>query len=409
MAARAQPEALPAIPRSPRSRVALGLTAAAAVGRFELQVCSRCEAVQYPPRETCHRCLSDSLVWKQQIGAGELLARTVLHHSHDPYFRARLPWYVGMVRLESGPTVLVHLPEAAPAPPARVWVSARLDRGGMGVLVASETEDGADLNSDRRLREMMSNPRGANVLVTDGGSAHSQALVHALAAAGAARIWVGFAKPNEPVGMPEGLRDLSQVTCLPLNVTDEGCVREAASVVGNEIDILINTADVPFTGTGSEGNSDLARSEMETHYFGLLNLARYFAPSLISHAARTQRLCSAWVNVLSIFALSSYPPWKTFSASMAAAHALSQCMRAQMRESGVRLVTVFPGPLEDERSQELEQPKLPPSVLAKSIVDALRRGVEEVYPGEVAREWFDGMLDRRTASGTIGGLPKVTT
>ena len=42
------------LPPWARSRVALGLTAAAAEGRFELQVCARCGRTQYPPREACH-------------------------------------------------------------------------------------------------------------------------------------------------------------------------------------------------------------------------------------------------------------------------------------------------------------------------------------------------------------------
>ena len=46
------------LPPWARGRTALGMTAAAAEGRFELQVCKRCQAVQYPPRDACHRCLS---------------------------------------------------------------------------------------------------------------------------------------------------------------------------------------------------------------------------------------------------------------------------------------------------------------------------------------------------------------
>ncbi len=158
-------------------------------------------------------------------------------------------------------------------------------------------------------------------------------------------------------------------------------------MVGSELDILINTEDIPAAGAASEGGLDVARAEMETHYFGLLNLARYFMPCMSARATRTQRLTPAWVNVLSLFACSTYPPLQTFSASMAAAHALSRCMRAQMRQEGVRLVTVFPGPLANENSQGLPQPKLASPVLAQSIVVALRGSVEEVYPGEVAGEW----------------------
>src|SRR5207248_6917450 len=73
------------LPPWARGRVALGMTAAAAEGRFELQVCKDCTAVQYPPRDACHRCLSPQLRWTPQTGAGELLSETVLHHSNDPF------------------------------------------------------------------------------------------------------------------------------------------------------------------------------------------------------------------------------------------------------------------------------------------------------------------------------------
>ena len=52
---------LPTLPPAGRSRIALGLTAAAAEGRFALQVCRACGTTQYPPREACHACLSITL------------------------------------------------------------------------------------------------------------------------------------------------------------------------------------------------------------------------------------------------------------------------------------------------------------------------------------------------------------
>src|SRR5690625_6142847 len=56
---------LPTLPPATRSRQALGLTAAAAEGQFKLQVCQSCNAVQYPPRELCHQCLSSKLLWQR--------------------------------------------------------------------------------------------------------------------------------------------------------------------------------------------------------------------------------------------------------------------------------------------------------------------------------------------------------
>jgi NAD(P)-dependent dehydrogenase (short-subunit alcohol dehydrogenase family) len=251
------------------------------------------------------------------------------------------------------------------------------------------------MSSDLRLREMTSDPSDAHVLVTDGGSALGQALVRALAAAGAARIWVGLGKPLAAGEVPARLRGVPQITCLHLDVTDRSCVRDAAAAIGNELDILINTTDVSQARAATEGSLDLARAEMEAHYFGLLQLAQHFVPCLTARAARTQRLSPAWVNVLSLSALSNAPaylPQQTVGAAMAAAHAFSQGMRVQMRQEGARLVTVFPGPLDNESNQGLQQPKLAIPVLAQSILAALRNGVEEVYPGEVAREWLEERL-----------------
>ena len=101
------------MPPAARSRVALGLTAAAALGRFELQQCGDCGTVQYPPREACQSCLSiKPHLEEAATGGGELLAQTVLHHSNDLFFRERLPWRLGLIKLDCGPTVVAHLHES---------------------------------------------------------------------------------------------------------------------------------------------------------------------------------------------------------------------------------------------------------------------------------------------------------
>ncbi|HKS64794.1 MAG TPA: zinc ribbon domain-containing protein, partial [Xanthobacteraceae bacterium] len=85
----------PTLPPAGRSRAALRLTAAAAEGRFELQHCADCGAVQYPPRSACVNCLSHRLEWRETGGAGDLIAATVLHHSNELYYRERVPIRLG--------------------------------------------------------------------------------------------------------------------------------------------------------------------------------------------------------------------------------------------------------------------------------------------------------------------------
>ncbi len=392
------------VPPWARGRVALSLTAAAAEGRFELQVCQDCGAVQYPPREACGHCVSPRLRWRLQSGAGQLLATTTLHHSNDLFFRERLPWRLGLVHLDAGPTVVTHLHGDVQAPashgdahaaPARVTVGARLDRAGRAVLIAFPPEETPHMADDPMLREMSCDPRFRKVLVTDGMTAVGQAATRALVKAGADIVWVGHAEPWKRHG--SGLDDvasLPQVTLVPLDLSNERSVTELAGEIGGKVDIVINNAEVHRGfGIGARRGTDAARAEMEINYFGALRLAQAFGPALKARAADGVLSATAWVNVLSIYALANFPPHGTFSASKAAAHSLAQCLRAEMRPAGIRVINLFPGPIDDDWNQNLPPPKLAPDALATAIVKALRDGVEDVYPGDVAQEWLERWRD----------------
>jgi uncharacterized OB-fold protein len=134
--------------------VALGLDGPASQGRLELQVCDECGAVQYPPREACVRCLSVQLTWREQDGRGELIAETQLHHSLDPFFRDKLPWRIGLIRLDAGPIVVAHVHGALPHASVRVLLKATVDAAGHAALFAFPEKDTPDMGSDRQLREI---------------------------------------------------------------------------------------------------------------------------------------------------------------------------------------------------------------------------------------------------------------
>jgi NAD(P)-dependent dehydrogenase (short-subunit alcohol dehydrogenase family)/uncharacterized OB-fold protein len=382
------------LPPSARSRAALGLTAAAAVGRFELQVCLDCAAVQYPPREACHRCLSSQLDWRLQDGRGELLSETTLLHSHHDFFRSRLPIRLGLVRLDAGPTAVVYLHDHVSAAPCRVRLEAHLDKAGLGALVAFAEGDvtrlgDSEMTNSKLLREMTCDPKGRKVLVTDASGAAGVALVQSLVDAGAETVWAGHGTHAETPDQP-GLRDLAanfkQVRLVALDITSDQSVRDVAALVGPAVDILINSAEA--RGSAPQTPTVAARVEMDVNYFGLLRLAQAFGPLLRERAGAAHPTVTAWVNLLSIYALSGVPTQSTFSASKAAAYSLSQSLRAEMLAAGIRVVNVFPGPIGDESSRVLAPPKLAPAALARAIVMALRDGLEDVYPGEVAQDWF---------------------
>jgi NAD(P)-dependent dehydrogenase (short-subunit alcohol dehydrogenase family)/uncharacterized OB-fold protein len=389
---------LPTLPPSVRSRIALGLTAAAARGGFELQVCRDCGAVQYPPREACQGCLSNRLEWRAQKGEGELIAETTLRHSHELFYRERMPWRLGMVKLDCGPTVVAHLHGDCAAAPSRVRVRAVLDRAAQATLIAIPQQDTPNMADDRQLREMTCDPRFRKVLITDAKTSLGQAMVEAMVAAGADLVWAGYAEPwKKPPGF-ERLASMPQVSLLPLDLTDSHAVKDLAGEIGARVDILINTAEHHRNyGIAMRDGIESARAEMDINYFGLLRLAQGFAPAMRARGADGQSSAVAWVNLLSIFALSNFPPHGTYSASKAAALSLAQCLRAELTLAGVRVVNVFPGPIDDEWNQLLPPPKIAPARLANDIVDALRGGAEDIYPGDIAKEWLARWRDNPKA------------
>ena len=137
---------------------------------------------------------------------------------------------------------------------------------------------------------------------------------------------------------------------------------------------------------------------MDVNYFGLLRLAQEFAPVLKARAADGPTSAVAWVNLLSIFALSNYPPHGTYSASKAAALSLSQALRAELRPAGVRVINVFPGPIDDEWDQLVLPPKLAPAAVAAAVV----AGAQEARSRMSIRA-----TSRRIGSRRISTIPKA--
>lgn len=401
----------PMLPPASRSRISLGLTAGAARGVFELQVCRACKAVQYPPREACRECLSDLLDWTPQSGAGELVAHTTLRHAMENYFRERLPWRLGIVKLDSdgpreSPTLIVHVHGDCAEPPARVRVRAMLDRAGQAVLLALPEKDTPHMSDDPQMRELTCDPKFRKVLVTEGKSPVGQAVVRAMIAAGSDLIWVGEAAPWKKIPGFEEIKALPEVTVVDLDVTNPDSVKRCASQIGQKVDILVNTAEQHRAyRIGGRYGTENARAEMEINYFGLLRLTQEFGPVMMSRGADTETNAVAWVNILSIFALANNPDQSTFSASKAAALSLAQAMRAGMQKTGVRVINLFPGPLDVEWNQELRPPKVTPAALARAIVGALQGGAEDAYPGDVAKDWYERwrtdpkVLERELAHG----------
>lgn len=375
----------PTRPPEGRSRATLGLTAAAAEGRFALQCCAECGAVQYPPRDACSSCLSVALDWRDVSPRGTLIAETQIRATTNLYFRDRLPWRTGTVQLDVGPSVICHVHgDCVKGTPVVLWN--RLDRAGQGVLIAMPEERTPDMRDDPQLRAMTSDPKMRRVLITDGRNPNAPALVKALKAAGATAVYVGEGETWRPYPHRDQLVALG-AEMLELDVTDTSSVTRMAAEYGGKVDILINNARfIRPGGVLARGDTGFARDEMEVNYLGLMRLAQAFGPAMCGRTDDGVNSAVAWVNILAATALSNSPDFGVFSASQAAARALSQSLRGEFRTAGLRVMNVYVGPTDDDWHQPLPPPKVAPNALARSVVAGLQDGLEDVYCGDVAQD-----------------------
>ncbi len=394
---------VPTLPPGERSRAALGLAIAAARGRFALQSCAACGAVQYPPRDACRSCLSVEMSWHDTPAYGKLLAETRIHASPDPYFRERLPWRMGSVQLEAGPVIMAHLVGVSRGD--RVTVELRLDRAGQGVMIARPMKRTEDMEDDPVLRAIGTHPKHRRILISDATQPVARPLIDALFAAGAAHVFAGVPELwRRPHGL-SAIEGLENVSVMPLDVTDTQSLKEAASEIGGKVDILINTARHIRPGGVLGQDTTAARDEMEVNALGLMRLAQAFGPGMAGRTADGVNSSAALVTILSAHALSPDPGYGAFNASQAAARSIVQTLRAEFAPSGLRVAAVYTGPTEDEWHQPLPPPKVAPKALARAIVDGLDRGLEEVYCGDVARDLAErwaadpALLDREMMGG----------
>ena len=120
-----------------------------------------------------------------------------------------------------------------------------------------------------------------------------------------------------------------------------------------------------------------------------MRLAQAFGPVMRGRGADGVNSATAWVNIMSVYAYCNLPPFGTYSASSAAAHSLSQCLRSELRAGGVRVMNVYTSPIDDEWHQPLPPPKVDAVKLSAAVIEGLQEGLEEVYVGDVAEDLID--------------------
>ena len=203
---------------------------------------------------------------------------------------------------------------------------------------------------------------GKSVLVTGANRGLGQALVEELLRRGAERVYAGTRQPTV-VGD-------ERVTNVTLDVTDPAQIQAAVDGV-QSLDILINNAGVSVPDDLTD------RSAFERHLavnlYGTLDVTQAFLPLLT-------RSHGAVINIVSLGAVAAVPVLPAYSVSKAASLSLTQSLRALLTGRGVTVYAVMPGPIDTDMVRALEIPKTPPQDVARTTLDLIEQGEEDIFP-----------------------------
>ena len=173
--------------------------------------------------------------------------------------------------------------------------------------------------------------------------------------------------------------DLPGVVPVQLDITDPESVRRAAEFAA-DVNVLVNNAGISTRASLLTGPMDDVRLEMETHYFGTLNVTRAFAPIIERNGG------GAILNVLSVLSWMHAPVSGAYSAAKAASWAMTDALREELRPRGIHVADLHVGFIDTDMADFVPaDQKSDPVVVAKIALDGLFAGEPEILADQVAR------------------------
>ena len=170
--------------------------------------------------------------------------------------------------------------------------------------------------------------------------------------------------------------DVPGVKTLQLDITDVASVA-AAAAAAPDVNLIINNAGVMTSQNLVTGDLENIRLEMETAYFGTLNIVRAFASSLAANGG------GAILNVLSALSWFSYDGTNAYSAAKAAEWSLTNGIRLELAGQKTLVTGLHLGAADTDMMAGYEGEKSDPADIVRTALGGLEAGKLEV----LADDW----------------------
>lgn len=221
----------------------------------------------------------------------------------------------------------------------------------------------------------------STALVTGANRGFGRALAAELLSRGTT-VYAGARNPDQV--------DLPGAKPIALDITDPASIAAAAKATG-DVTILVNNAG---SSTGADllaADLDDIRLEMDTHYLGTLSVVRAFAPQIAANGGGTI------LNILSALSWFSFPQSGAYCAAKSAEWSLTNALRVQLAEQGIRVAALHVGPMDTDMIREVSGPKSAPAEVARLAVDGIAADAYEILADDISRQVQAGLAKGVTA------------
>lgn len=230
----------------------------------------------------------------------------------------------------------------------------------------------------------MFNMKNKVALVTGANRGIGEAYVKVLIESGVKKVYAAARDVENLKPLLDQYPDT--IEAILLDVTNSEHVAAMEKHIG-ELDILINNAGIANAcHSTSENALEIARMEMETNFFGPLQVTLALLPLLKKSKQ------AAIVNLSSIAGISNFPQLGPYSASKAAVHSFTQGLRAELANDSIQVLGVYPGPIDTRMAEGFEMEKPKPEQVANKTFEALSEGRVDVLPDDFSEQMYATFL-----------------
>ncbi len=186
-----------------------------------------------------------------------------------------------------------------------------------------------------------------------------------------------------------------RVVPLHVDLNDPASIEKAATIASDAEIVVNNAGMLNVANPLADDVINALKEEMEVNVYGLIRIAKAFAPVLKQNGGGTL------VQLNSVASMKSFADFSSYCASKAAAYSFTQSLRDVLMEQGTQVISVHPGPIATDMAKNagLGEFAEPVELVPQAIIHAIESDEFHAFPDSMAKQVGDAY--RSYASGVV--------